>query len=153
MNCESISDLLPDLASAALDDATSASLHAHITVCDECAAEWRIVQSVRADAMAVPADLEAGIAAAVSRMPHRRRSHMPYYAAAAAVAFALFGGILTVQRLGDPASIARTVESMPAAAGGEAAFPVVTDPLVGNQSAVSELTAEQLEALLTEMDS
>src|SRR5690349_3726753 len=106
MNCETITDLLPDLASGALDDATSASLHAHIATCTGCAAEWRIVQSLRADAVALPPDLEAGIVAAVTRMPaHRRRSHMPYYTAAAAVAFALFGGVLTVQRLGDPPSI------------------------------------------------
>lgn len=154
MNCESITDLLPDLASGVLDDATAALLHAHIATCSACAAEWRIVQSLRADATALPADLEAGIVAAVARMPaHRRRSHVPYYAAAAAVAFALFGGILTVQRLGDSASIARSATPIPAAGTGEAVFPVVTDPLVGNQSAVSELSAEQLEALLTEMDS
>ena len=171
MNCEMTTDLLPDLASGALDHATAAALHAHIAACAGCAAEWRVVHSVRASAMAVPADLEAGIAAAVARASAQggsrggaaglrvgrgraSGSRVPRYAMAAAVACALFGGILAVQQLGDPASTGPADDPVAAPAIGSApAFPVTTDPLVGNQSAVSELSAEQLEALLTEMDS
>ena len=155
MNCETIRDMLPDLASGTLDHATSSLLHAHIAGCAGCAAEWRIVQSVHGGAMAVPADLVAGIAAAVARRAGTTgtRRHVRHYAMAAAIAFTLFGGLLAVQQLGDRASMGNRADPIAAPAVGSAAFPVTTDPLVGNQSAVSELTEEQLEALLTEMDS
>ncbi|MEO5511860.1 MAG: zf-HC2 domain-containing protein [Longimicrobiales bacterium] len=163
MTSEHVTDLLPDLAAGTVSSAAAAGIHAHLTSCDDCAAEWLLIQRLRATAPVAPAALADRITHAVMNRPVAPRSAswgIAQLTVAATVAIALVGGGIAIEQLrhdnarmntslSDTAVATGTTDSGTAATA--AAYTPIVEPVLGGRSVVAELTEAQLKALLAEM--
>jgi hypothetical protein len=161
MTCENVTDLLPELAAAAIDGDAAADLHAHIASCDACAAEWALVSSLRASLPPVPAALHARISNALAARPVSRRSSFSvgHLAIAASIVVALVGAplaVLQITQSDDGVTTASTNDSLATSAtASNTVSPAYVNaaPVLGGSSVLPELTEAQLEALLAKMGS
>jgi hypothetical protein len=154
LTCDRITDLLPELAAGTLPQGTATTVHAHVRECASCAAEWSIVQVLRAGAPVSGDVMQQRIISAVrsatAPVPAGRWG-VKQLTIAATVAVALIGGALATEQLRRDT----TTPVVPTSDTVTAAAPVYTTadaPVIGG-SVVSELNEKQLEALLAEMDS
>jgi anti-sigma factor RsiW len=163
MTCEQVTDLLPELAAGTLDDASASAVRAHITTCDECAAEWSLISSLRAAAPAVPADLASRISATVRARPvaartwgawGARQATARHLTLAATFAVAMIGGGIALQQARESAPVVQvpTGDTTTASTANTNVAPVAT-PVLGSGSVIPEMSEAQLEALLKEMGS
>lgn len=155
MTCEQITDLLPELAAGTLDDASAAAVRAHIATCDECAAEWSLVESLRSSVPTVPSDLASRISASVRTRPVAPRTWgARQLTIAATFAVAMIGGGIALQQVRENAAIVQTNtgDSTEAINVNTNVAPVET-PVLGSGSVIPEMSEAQLEALLKEMGS
>lgn len=159
-DCEAVRDLLPLRASGRLDDVRARAVGDHLDGCGDCRAELAVLRAVAATTPVAPAGLEARVLTglAVPQTPVRTRlasgrrrwvglAPAPL-AAAATFAAALLGGVLLYDRLDVPPAAPPVVEvdaTLAWAAG-------AGDPLVQGATTLAELTDEELEQLLTEME-
>jgi predicted anti-sigma-YlaC factor YlaD len=152
-DCETTRDLAPLRIRDDLLPHEATRVDMHLADCAECAAETALVRTLAAAAQAAPAGLDTRVIAAVRR-PARRGWLHAGAGMAAAVAAALIGGALLMQSAGPDVA--------PAAAPGSLVFddspaPAVSwvmsdDPLL-NGGGLYELSVEQLEFILAELDS
>lgn len=155
-NCDTVRDLVPAFVRASLLPHEEAATEAHLEGCAECRHEVAIVRLIHATQPIVPAGLEARVLLAVRRPVAPRRWAPGRLAMAATVATALLGGTLALQRAGvipfpaDNAASFGTVDASVVSALGWAA---AEDPLLHGASAVPQLSVEELEILLAELDS
>lgn len=140
-DCEAIRDLLPSLTRGEMlpHEATVAELH--LDTCAECRAEADIVRILQETLAPVPAELETRVIGAVRRRS-RLRGTPARLALAATLAAAVIGGSLFYDRAGAGSDF--DVEAVSWAA--------VQDPLLHGDSELHELSVEQLEFLLEEME-
>jgi predicted anti-sigma-YlaC factor YlaD len=140
-DCEAIRDLLPSLTRGELlpHEATLAELH--LDACAECSAEAEIVRMLQATLAPVPTGLEPRVIAAVRRRSHLR-GRPARFALAATLAAAVLGGSLIHDRAGSASGL--DVEAVSWAA--------AQDPLLHGGSELHDLSVEQLELLLEELD-
>jgi predicted anti-sigma-YlaC factor YlaD len=147
LNCEYIRDVYPDVLNGHVDAATATAVRAHMAHCAECRAEADAVAAIFAGALVAPADLHDRVIAEY-RAPvvARRGRGYRYVALAATVAAAVIGGsvLFRVQSSGpvnpvalQPALGAVTVEAA----------------LVSGKESLQDLTVEELEQLLGEIES
>ena len=154
LTCDRITDLLPELAAGALPQGTVTTVHAHLRDCESCAAEWSMVQALRASAPVSGDVMQQRFVRAVRSAPAAAppsRWGVKRLTIAASVAVTLIGGMLVSEQLrhDTPVTVAAGSDTVTASA------PVYTTadaPVIGG-SVVSELNEKQLEALLAEMDS
>ena len=149
MTCETARDLLPELARGALDGAVADVVERHLDGCPPCEAERTLVTMVRASTALPPSGLETRVTRALRTAPAApARVAVRDFAVAATAAFALVTGGLLLR------SVA-TEEAEPAPAGAEVTFgwPVVQDPLLRATPALHDLSVEELESLLAELES
>jgi hypothetical protein len=164
MNCEYVTDRLPELASdpSRLESGVADALRAHIAACDACAAEWSIVSSLATSLPAVPAGMHARIASAVAARPAATRG--AWFGArqltiAATVAVALVGGGVALQQVASNPGVvtaASTNDSLATSASAPAANAsayVTAAPVLGSTSVLPDMTEAQLEALLAKLGS
>lgn len=139
-DCEAIRDLLPSLTRGEVlpHEATIAQLH--LDNCDECRAEADIVRVLQESLAPVPAGLETRVITAVRRRS-LLRSRPARLALAATLAAAVIGGSLVYDRA---RGFDLDVEAVTWAA--------AQDPLLHGSSELHELSVEQLELLLEEME-
>lgn len=152
--CEEVRARLPELAAGSLRGEGTAWLEAHLWACESCAAELRLVRALGAHEVALPAGLETRVRSALdeARRP-RRRLPVARLAMAATVAFALITATLLAG--GDdagengPDAPAGTQEGLVEAP----AWPAVDEPLMRGGPALYQLSVEELEMLLQELES
>ena len=151
ISCEHVRDLLPELLSDRLDAVTSAALRAHIAQCPECEAEFAVAALVAESRLVVPSGLERRVVAATSgrRVTYWTRGRM---AAAASIAVALIGGSTWLSQLLPPRGTVATQPAIEAAAPA-AGFIGVDDAFISGTSSLGDLTVDELQKLLVEMES
>ena len=164
-----IRDSLPDLLHGRLGEVDKATLAAHIESCAGCRAELALLREVRASAPLAPRiDIERVSAALPlrsvvvpepQRVPAVSSHNSPVWKFAAAIAIAIFGGLLVYERgiVSDEGSTTVAASSIPGEAearaiGVQSATVAGTDRSLSLVAGVHELTDEQIEALLVELD-
>ena len=140
-DCEAIRDLLPSLVRGELLSHETTLAELHLVGCAACRAEADIVRLIQASLAPVPAGLEGRVLGAVRRRSVLR-GRPARLALAATLAAAVLGGSLIYDRAG--VSDGLDVEAVSWAA--------AQDPLLHGGSELHELTVEQLEVLLEELD-
>jgi hypothetical protein len=152
-DCESVRDLLPLQARGQLLQHEAGAVDLHLGSCAHCREEDALVRLLAGALPEVPAGLPQRVLMAVRR-PAPVRWAPGRLAMAATLAAALIGGLLVVQRAG--------YDLAPDALPGALVFDDVTpplswamadDPLLGGGTALPELSLEELELLLAELDS
>jgi anti-sigma factor RsiW len=140
-DCEAIRDMLPALLRGEMLPHEAAALELHLASCEACRAEADIVRLLQTTLAPVPPGLEARVLGAVRR--RRVRSAVPArLALAATLAAAVFGGALFFSR--DAAGPDADLDSV--------SWAVAEDPLLHGGSELHDLSVEELELLLDELD-
>ena len=148
-DCDAVRDLLPALVRGELRPQERADAEAHVQACADCREELGVVRLVQSALAPLPASLEARVLLAVRAAPlaQRRAVSGKRLALAAAIAAAVIGGsavfIALTQRTGGP--LVRDASQFSWAA--------AEDPMLHGQSQLQELTEEELEIVLAELDS
>jgi hypothetical protein len=143
LNCEYVRDVYPDVLNQSTDVATATAVRAHIARCADCREESALIEQLHGVAVPVPGGLHERIMSELSR-PAPRRFGMRHLAYAATIAAAAIGGSILLGQRDD---------SQPAAEVGGLGFVSVEDAMVTGTSSLSDLTIEELEALLGEIES
>lgn len=158
LNCEYVREIYPDVLHGKADAETSAAVRAHIASCDECAADSALLDAVHAQPVAVPAGLHKRITAAVrAPVPERRAWNVGRraMALAASVAVVVIGGsVFVLTNDGSRATpyALRPTPPMPAAAPSLGAVGV-EDAMMSGKSSLEDLSVEQLQKLLGDIES
>jgi hypothetical protein len=149
LNCEYVRDVYPDVLNGMADAATSAAVRAHMAGCADCREEAEAVAAIFAGSLIAPAGLHARVMAQLAT-PARRGFRARHLAMAATVAVALIGGSLLLDR--DATSRSEPVVATEVA---EPGLGVVTfdAALVSGTESLQDLTVEELEQLLGEIES
>lgn len=146
ISCEHVRDLLPlqgheDMAGA---------VDAHLAGCAACRAEAELVALLRSGLDPVPAGLEARVLDAVRSRPGTRPVFTPgRFAMAATLAAAVIGGAAIWTSQSEPPAaqaVASAGEIM------DMAWDTEGDPLLHSGSTLQQLSVEELELLLAELD-
>jgi anti-sigma factor RsiW len=154
-----VRDYLPDLVHGRLGEVDTATMLAHIEACDACARELALLREVKAAATVAPRiDVDAIVSALpvvtvpAPSVPARRNFTLLRLVAAAAI---VISGALVLNRQSDiMPRLAQAPEKAESVS--RAAAPVVSAPgesqALSLVSGVQELTDEQIETLLTQID-
>ncbi len=156
-----VRDFLPDLMHGKLGEIDTATLLAHIEACDACAAELALLREACASAPLAPS---LDVAQIVASLPARsvvvpveaprpgasRSTFWKFLATSAVVVAAVVAGT----QLGPEASVesARIVQSPASAESMALAVPGEAAPSLAFVASVQDLTDEQIETLLTQLD-
>jgi predicted anti-sigma-YlaC factor YlaD len=152
-DCEQARDLVPLLFRGQLLPHDAAVTEAHLGACAECRAEADVVHALARDVVKAPSGLEARVLLAVRR-PLRRAGSATRLAMAATVAAAVLGGSVIFERwrqqqVPEAGGALLTEEGVPSLV----SWGVSQDPLLQGSSPVTQLSVEELEILLQELDS
>lgn len=150
MNCEIVRDLYPDLLNGRLDSEQALNLKAHVASCDECRSEVAIIESIHARPVTLPAGLHERVIHGALRPSRRWVVTRAELAMAATLAAALIGGNAIMREQNRPVAQAPAAV-VPAVhvvgnVGVEAA-------MLSGKSSLDDLSVEQLEKLLGEIES
>lgn len=183
MGCGFDGDLLADRAAGRLDPRRAREVDAHVATCGECRRSIEVIHAVRASTIQVPEGLEARIQEAVRsaagadalpesdspavghepRSPHSLRRRFGWsrsrawalpVAAAAALAVLWLGlGQDRALTPGDGGGVEAAVEAMEAAEYEPYGAWPASDGVVAGDLVLSDLSVEELELLLEELES
>jgi anti-sigma factor RsiW len=156
-DCETVRDLLPLLVRGEVLPYARSGAEQHLAACDECRAEVALVRVLSASAPATPAGLEARVALALrARTVAAPRWTPGRLAMAATVAAAVLGGSVVFERSGYYKPSSEMIVQNTSFAGDDAAAPLSwaagQDPLLHGAARLQELSIEELELILAEMD-
>jgi hypothetical protein len=143
LNCEYVREVYPDVLNDIADTATTTAVRAHIARCVDCREEALLIEQLHRMVAPVPAGLHERIVSRLSR-PARRGFSVRYLAFAATIAAAVIGGSILLDRGERPQPVTED-EGL--------GFVSVEDAMVTGTSSLSDLTIEELEALLGEIES
>ena len=140
-DCESIRDMLPAFVRGEMLPHEVVQVDLHLEECAACQAEAGVVRLLQSTLAPVPEGLESRVLTALrrGRLVNGRRTRL---ALAATLGAAMLGGSLIYDRAGVMREI--DVEAVSWAA--------AQDPLLHGGSELHELSVEQLELLMEEMD-
>ncbi|MBI4409681.1 MAG: zf-HC2 domain-containing protein [Gemmatimonadetes bacterium] len=150
--CDEIRDVLPTVVSGRAEPATEQAVQAHLAGCEACRAEAELIALLRRHPVAVPNGLEEQVllAAAGPRQRRASRGFLPQLVAvAAAVVLTVLGIRLVRVAEPEPSPVAGFMDTPFQAFGPWAGSGAFTPGSV----VLEELTEEQLELLLAEMES
>ncbi|HEX6134173.1 MAG TPA: anti-sigma factor [Longimicrobiales bacterium] len=142
-DCETIRDLLPSLIRGEMLPHEAVRIERHLADCPACTAEAEVVRVLQATLAPVPAGLETRVLQAV-RHRSTRRPTPARLALAATVAAAVLGGALVLNAPDGDGAAQTDVEAVGWAA--------ADDPLLHGSSALQDLTVDELEHLLEELE-
>ena len=140
-DCEAVRDLLPSLARGEILPHEETLAELHLETCAACREEAGIVRLLQTTLAPVPEGLEARVIGAVRRRSWLR-GRPARLAMAATLAAAVIGGAMLYDRVGQGAELDLEAVSWAAA----------QDPLLHGGSELPELSVEELEMLLVELD-
>jgi hypothetical protein len=144
-DCEAIRDLLPALVRGEMLSHEAASAEQHLDDCELCRGDAAIVRLLQESLTPVPTGLEARVIGAVRRKSARRWAPARL-AMAATVAAAVLGGALVFERL------SRADRAHDDADPYTLSWAAAEDALLHGGSELQQLTEEELEVLLMELD-
>jgi hypothetical protein len=153
LNCDAVRDALPLLVREPNTSLETAAVAGHLARCEQCRTELEIVRLVHGLAEEVPAGLTSRVLEAV-RLRSTRRLAPTRLAVAATLAAAVLGGSLVLDRWG--------YEVAPAPNGAALVFDdnlavvswnVSDDPLLQSGPTLQQLSVDELEIILAELDS
>lgn len=168
MSCEMVRDTLPALVATTLPAEPRRRLEEHLADCAACRAELALVTAVRSDRAKVPPGLHARVVTAVQRRRSPRRWAPTHLAVAASVALLLLTGALVARVLqttppsirgATPAPAVATANAAPAVYGEDVPATSLIgwtsggDPLLNGTPTLHELSVDELETLLAELES
>ena len=151
LNCEYVRDVYPDVLNGRADDALVQSVRAHLATCADCRTEVAVVNSLHAHRPTVPAELHARVASAVVQQRGRFTFSRSSLGMAATLAAALIGGSVILQNQQPEPNGAATAQHADAPLG--VGFVGVEDAMLSGQGSLDDLSVEQLETLLREIES
>lgn len=149
LNCEYVRDVLPDVLAGRAPADVSAVVQAHLVSCDDCRAEAALLELLRTPAT-VPAGLHERVVSAASKTRTRTRFRRSDLAMAATLAAAVIGGSVLLETRNSPVVQATApgvthVQSLGAVG--------VEDAMLSGKASLDDLSVEQLEQLLGEIES
>lgn len=156
-DCDAMRDLLPAFVRNEALPHERAAVQLHIDICGDCAREAELVRLLQHAFDPLPAGLEARVLNAVRAAPSKstRWSGPARLAMAATVAITMIGGAFAINHLrtsdAGPGQLLTAEFDLPSAA----LFGWVADgdPMLHGSAGLDELTVEELELLLAELDS
>lgn len=156
--CERIVDRLPALAAGRLVGSALDDVRQHVATCAACAQELALIRALAAHEVPVPDGLEARVRTALRSAPSGPRWASPgRLAMAATVVFALVtAGLLNGRNGADPRVAVDTPADVAAEEGEDLAappWPSVDEPLMRGGPALYQLSVDELETLLKELES
>lgn len=143
LNCEYVREVYPDVLNGHAAAETAATVRTHLASCADCREATALLARIHAAPVTVPPQLHERVLAA--RAAERSWPRLRHYAMAATVAAAAIGGSLlfTMDRT-------RPLETnAPVGLG----FLTVEDAMLSGTASLQDLTVEELEQLLGEMES
>lgn len=168
-DCDTVRDLLPLLGHDELRPRDEAWAQEHLTLCADCREEAGLVHMIQSTLDPLPAGLEARVLAAVrdaaaarhaeavsgGLTARRRRVTTGRLARAATLAAAVIGGALVVERVGGPWSEAArgNGSDFDVPATSLLSWAAADDAMLHGGMALDELTVEELELLIEELES
>ncbi|HET9440196.1 MAG TPA: zf-HC2 domain-containing protein [Longimicrobiales bacterium] len=150
LNCEHVREVYPDLLHNRLDAETAELVRRHLAGCAECGAATALMTGIFEAPVAVPAELERRVLAHVHAQPAARQGSR-HYLLAATIAAALLGGAVLMNRVQSMRSSGPVVHN-DAGAGGLGVISV-DQAMVSGKVSLQDLTVEELEQLLGEIES
>ena len=150
LNCEYVRDVYPDVLNGQADAALETAVRAHVARCAECREETDAVDAIFAGSIVAPPELRERVLAEWVAQPARRASGVRYIAIAATVAAALIGGSLLWNRTSDNGGQPLVVNEQ---RGPDLGVVTVEAALVSGTESLQDLTVEELEQLLGEIES
>ena len=147
MNCEYVREVYVDVLYGRVSEEIAAAVRTHLAECGDCRAEVELVDSLQAAPVTVPDGLHARIMRDVANPPRRRAPAARHLAMAATVAAALIGGTIMLQSDRSP------VNPSPQLGDGGLGFVTVEAAMVSGTGSLQDLTVEELEQLLGEIES
>jgi predicted anti-sigma-YlaC factor YlaD len=148
MNCEAVRDAYPNVINGSAAPAVVEAVRAHLSSCDECRAECALLDIIHAQPVVVPSGLHERVIAGVANARAPRRFRVSDIAMAATLAAALIGGAIITRQTGEISAPA-TVNTQPQTIGSIS----VEDALLTGKASLDDLSVEQLEQLLGEIES
>ena len=147
LNCEFVRDVYPDLLDGAVDAATSNAVLAHLATCADCRADAEAVRAIFAGAVVAPPSLHTRVMTEYQApVAHTSRWGIRYIAMAATVAAAVIGGTVLFQMQNEVVPPTAMTDVPIGAVSVEAA-------LVSGKGSLQDLTVEELERLLGDIES
>ncbi|HUF50316.1 MAG TPA: zf-HC2 domain-containing protein [Longimicrobiales bacterium] len=149
-DCDTMRDLIPALVRGELLSHETAQAERHLDACAECRDELALVQLMQDSLAPVPAGLEARVLMAVRAAPLSPRRWAPArLAMAATLAAAVLGGSVIFERIYQRETPSVAVIE----AASELSWAAAEDPMLHGGSQLHELSIEELEILLAELES
>lgn len=151
VNCDYVRDALPDLLMERGSEnrgtgmVHAPQLRAHLAACDDCRAEAAVLELLSIQRVTAPSGLEARVVSALAQPQPRARVPRHVLALAASVAIALVGGSVLLQV---PRSTADPVVNVRVYG-----FVGVEEAMLSGKASLNDLSEEELEMLLLEMES
>jgi predicted anti-sigma-YlaC factor YlaD len=158
-DCEGVRDALPEHVRGAAPPPDRPDIERHLAACAACAAEYRIVALLADTGALMPPERLAERILQTAVPARRVRRHAARYAAAATVAAALVGAGILSREAREPAqpggaAFAEAAGALVAEAVGVGALTWLDhDPLIRPGVGLHDLSIEELEMLLTELES
>ena len=148
MNCEYVREVYADVLHGRAAAETVTAVRAHLAGCADCRDEIRLIEALHAATVTVPAGLHERVMGDVANSSPARGPAPRRWAMAATVAAALIGGTVLLNSDRSPVN-------PPAAAAedGGLGFVTVEAAMVSGTSSLQDLTVEELEQLLGEIES
>jgi anti-sigma factor RsiW len=143
-NCEYIREVYPDVLNGTLDPAQAFIVRKHIDSCDECRADTAIIEQIRAARIPVPSGLHERVMQAALRPVKRWSVRRSDLAMAATLAAVLIGGTLLKESKRTDADTVATPGL---------GFVSVEDAMLTGKGSIEDLSVEELEKLLGEIES
>jgi len=154
MDCDAARDLLPLLAHDGPTGPERAAVEAHLRTCAECRAEADLLGLLRRHAVKAPPDLAARVLSAYGARARPWRPAARHYALAAATAGVLLLGSLVLRENAlRPPVTAPDADVEPPAGLLQAYWPEDDALVAGIAPSLHELSVDELELLLAELDS
>jgi anti-sigma factor RsiW len=166
-DCDSVRDLLPQHASGGLGTLDADRVRTHLAFCTECRAEAELVELIQSTLDPLPDGFEARVLAAVHQNAIRpvgapspatprtrtvRQWPVPF-ALAATIAAAVVGGVVVLERAGARLTGNDTAFDSDAPGMSILSWAAADDAMLHGGTVLQELTVEELEQLLEELDS
>lgn len=150
LNCEYVLDVYPDVLNGRADAALAQQVRAHVAACDDCGADIELLEALHAEPILVPAGLHERVVKATRSPQPRWRIGRSELAMVATLAMAVIGGSLLVSNDTVPTAPAPVIRPVAQQSYGLIG---VEEAMMSGKASLEDLSIEELESLLKELES